>query len=154
MVLPRCWEAPGPAAAMLRCLPGMHLPPGSLVHTLPWETWQQHICPWGSRGFWGRGCVRGDREDADFLACPSQCPLLRQEKRRAERAEQQRIRSEREKERQARLAVSLPPGPGGGGLVLLLLGSTTRLWGTWGHKLCVARKPVHEVSVCLLLSRF
>lgn len=31
-----------------------------------------------------------------------------QEKRRAERAEQQRIRSEREKERQARLAVSAP----------------------------------------------
>lgn len=33
-----------------------------------------------------------------------------QEKRRAERAEQQRIRSEREKERQARLAVR-DPGP-------------------------------------------
>lgn len=38
-----------------------------------------------------------------------------QEKRRAERAEQQRIRSEREKERQARMAVSdpspRPPAP-------------------------------------------
>lgn len=31
-----------------------------------------------------------------------------QEKRRAERAEQQRIRAELEKERQARLAVSFP----------------------------------------------
>lgn len=35
--------------------------------------------------------------------------LFLQEKRRAERAEQQRIRSEREKERQARLAVSGRP---------------------------------------------
>lgn len=35
-------------------------------------------------------------------------PLSPQEKRRAERAEQQRIRNEREKERQTRLAVSDP----------------------------------------------
>lgn len=35
-----------------------------------------------------------------------QCLCSLQEKRRAERAEQQRIRAEKEKERQARLAVS------------------------------------------------
>lgn len=39
------------------------------------------------------------------------CHCLLQEKRRAERAEQQRIRAEKEKERQARLAVSLHFSP-------------------------------------------
>lgn len=100
----------------------MHLPPWSLVHMVPWEVWEQQICPWGSQGFWGEGCVPRDKEDAVSLGHPSQRPLLLQEQRRAERAEQQRIRSEREKERQARMAVSLPPGMGGLGPVL---GSTS-----------------------------
>lgn len=39
------------------------------------------------------------------MHCLCHCSL--QEKRRAERAEQQRIRAEKEKERQARLAVSI-----------------------------------------------
>lgn len=42
---------------------------------------------------------------------PAERPLCPQEKRRAERAEQQRIRAEKERERQNRLAVSLPPAP-------------------------------------------
>ena len=42
-----------------------------------------------------------------FLMCAS-VGMNVQEKRRAERAEQQRIRTEQEKERQARLAVSFP----------------------------------------------
>lgn len=78
--------------------------------------------PWGSQGSWGQGSVPWNREDADSLQCPSQDPLPVQEQRRAERAEQQRIRSEREKERQARMAVSV-----------LWNGA----WGVWGHKLCV-----------------
>lgn len=47
------------------------------------------------------------RDKRNVLGHPSHGSLLLQEQRRAERAEQQRIRSEREKERQARMAVSV-----------------------------------------------
>jgi len=60
--VPCAWEVPGLAAAMLRCLTEIHLPPWSLVHMLPWETWEQQICPWGYQGFWGSGmCPYGQR---------------------------------------------------------------------------------------------
>lgn len=38
ILYPSAWEAPGLAAAMPWCLMEMHLPPSSLVHTLPRET--------------------------------------------------------------------------------------------------------------------
>lgn len=53
-----------------------------------------------------RGCV--------VVPAPPQPLCLLQERRRAERAEQQRFRTEKERERQAKLAVgaSSPPGSG------------------------------------------
>lgn len=142
---PGAWEAPSLAAAMPNgdapspvgsgssmCSPGRHGSSRSVLGVL--------------RAFEVR-----DRENADSLGCPYQRPLLLQEQRRAERAEQQRIRSEREKERQARMAVSLPPGLGGLGWSWLV---QAHPWSTWEHELCVACKPAHEVSVHPLLTLF
>lgn len=52
--------------------------------------------------WWG-----GVTVEAGKATMMTQCHCSLQEKRRAERAEQQRIRAEKEKERQARLAVSV-----------------------------------------------
>lgn len=38
ILYPSAREAPGLPAAVLQCLMEMHLPPWSLVHTIPWET--------------------------------------------------------------------------------------------------------------------
>lgn len=54
----------------------------------------------------GAGGVIWEVDEATVMA-PCLCHHFLQEKRRAERAEQQRIRAEKEKERQARLAVSV-----------------------------------------------
>uniref|UniRef100_A0A8C3KZJ9 Troponin T2, cardiac type n=1 Tax=Chrysolophus pictus TaxID=9089 RepID=A0A8C3KZJ9_CHRPC len=62
------------------------------------------------------------------------------EQRRAERAEQQRIRSEREKERQARMAVSITGA--GGSLQHMAPPTQTHPWGTQEHELCTL---VHKV---------
>ena len=46
--------------------------------------------------------------------CTRSALCLFQERRRAERAEQQRFRTEKERERQAKLAVGVSPPPGSG----------------------------------------
>ena len=72
------------------------------------RTWP--LSPAQGSGQWGgtQGTRRSPPDILQVLRSVPQRALPPQEKRRAERAEQQRIRTEREKERQTRLAVRDP----------------------------------------------
>lgn len=82
----------------------LHFTPGICTSVPSCTSWQgsRWLTVYQSSWWWGLQ----EAGEATWLSS-SLCHCFLQEKRRAERAEQQRIRAEKEKERQARLAVSI-----------------------------------------------